>query len=44
MWFYFALNDHLPQKQGLRLLLSSALTRHFSLLNDHLPQKQGLRH
>ena len=37
------LNDHLPQKQGLRLPVSGSPPPVQWKLNDHLPQKQGLR-
>ena len=36
------LNDHLPQKQGLRPMIYG-ISSSFAALNDHLPQKQGLR-
>ena len=37
------LREHIPLKQGLRLLLPSCAQRTRRLLREHIPLKQGLR-
>ena len=42
-WLRITLGDHLPLKQGLRLMRIYDLMKHLYCLGDHLPLKQGLR-
>ena len=37
------LRDHIPPKQGLRLLFSFFISFKYFILRDHIPPKQGLR-